>query len=43
MKIEEVSEEKRSAFEIAKSVGKTILKVAGALVLGIYGYLLLTR
>ncbi len=43
IKVEEVSEEKKSSFEMAKKIGKTILKVAGALVLGLYGYLFLTR
>lgn len=43
VKVEEVKPEKRSAFETAKKIGLGILKVAGALVLGLYGYLFLTR
>ena len=46
VKVEEVPEEKRDKFEKARSVGKTILKVAGGVILGVlafYGLLIANR
>lgn len=44
IKVEEVPEEKKEKFQKAKSVGKTILKVAGGILLSVlafYGILIL--
>ena len=45
-KIEEVPEEKKETFKKAKSFGKTVLKIAGGIALGIlalYGFLIVNR
>ena len=38
VKVEEVTEEKKEKFQKAKSVGRTILKVAGGILLGVLAF-----
>ena len=42
VKVEEVTDKKREFFDKAKKVAKTVLKIAGGLIIALYGYLALT-